>query len=201
MLLSLLLFAVLAARQAQALSGETETVCSALYSEYPDQLVWDPLGPNGIETALNATIYKTANTEYWNAESSSNRAACTFFPSNADQVSFAVGALNKHPTVNFALKCAGHNPNLGFSSVDSGVLIAFRPNSQHVSLSSDGKTVDVGAGAKWEDVYAALQPVNKAVVGGRLGDIGVTGFTIGGGLSYLSAQYVRLINISGGKSD
>lgn len=186
-----LFFTALAAQAARAISTETQSVCSELYSEYPDQVVWDPLGPNGVETALNASIYRTANTEYWNAESSSNRAACTFFPSNADEVSFAVGSLNDHPTVDFALKCAGHNPNLGFSSVDSGVLIAFRPNSQYVSLSPDRDTVEVGAGAKWEDIYAVVQPINKAVVGGRLGDIGVTGFTIGGGLSYLSAQYVR----------
>ncbi|KAJ9150677.1 FAD-binding, type 2 [Pleurostoma richardsiae] len=184
-----LLLILLVPQAVEAVSSDTLAVCSALYSEYPDQLVWDPLGPKGIATILNASVYNTANTEYWNAKSSSNRAACTFFPSNAEDVSFAVQTLNNYSAVGFALKCAGHNPNLGFSSVDGGVLIAFRPNSQYATPSADLQTVDVGAGAKWEDVYAVLQPFNKAVVGGRLGDIGVIGFTTGGGLSYLSSQY------------
>lgn len=171
-------------------SSDTDAVCEALYAKYPDLIVYNPLGPDSLETLGNASIYNTANTQYWNAKSSENRAACAFFPENAEQVSFAVTTLNQYPSVDFALKCAGHNPNLGFSSVDEGVLIAFRPNAQYAIPSADGSTIVLGAGAKWEDAYTALEPLGKAVVGGRLGDIGVSGFTIGGGLSYLSAQYV-----------
>jgi FAD/FMN-containing dehydrogenase len=49
--------------------------------------------------------------------------------------------------------------------------------------------VRVGAGAQWEDVYASLDPLGKSAVGGRLGNVGVSGFTLGGGLSHLSPQY------------
>jgi hypothetical protein len=38
-------------------------------------------------------------------------------------------------------------------------------------------------------VYEALDPLGKSAVGGRLGNVGVSGFTLGGGLSHLSPQY------------
>lgn len=173
-----------------AATNDSISACNVLYSAYPDITIWDPLGPNGGETSSNASVYNDAISKYWNAKSADNRAACAFFPYNAQDVSFAVKTLLKYPSVPFALKSGGHNPNLGFSSTNGGVLIAFRPNSAYAVPSADQSTIDVGAGAKWEDPYKALDPYNKAVVGGRLGDIGVTGFVLGGGLSYLSSQYV-----------
>ncbi|KAG8409112.1 hypothetical protein J3459_017770 [Metarhizium acridum] len=175
--------------EAAALTPETKAVCSGLYSKFPGQLVWDPAGPHATDTVSHASTYNAARFDYWNAASSKNRAGCAFFPSNADQVSVAVQLLNAYPTVRFALKGGGHNPNLGHSSVDQGVLIAFRPNSQYAIPSADGKTVEVGAGCKWEEVYSAFEPLGKTAVGGRLGDVGVAGFLLGGGLSYLSAQH------------
>lgn len=82
------------------------------------------------------------------SQAPTNWAACVFYPSNAQEVSIAVQELNKHPAVGFALKCGGHSPNLVFSSVDEGVLILFRPNSQYAYPSDDEETVDVGAGAR-----------------------------------------------------
>jgi hypothetical protein len=41
----------------------------------------------------------------------------------------------------------------------------------------------------WDDVYAALEPHGVIVVGGRVTGVGVGGFTLGGGYSWLSNQY------------
>lgn len=190
--MNLLLTALLWTLAEAAPPPDVSAVCSKLQSKYPELVIWDPVGCKGDETGASATTYKDALLDYFNAENSDNRAVCGFFPSNAEQVSFAVNTLNAYPSVKFALKSGGHNANLGFSSVDRGVLIAFRPNSQYAIPAPDGKTIDVGPGCKWEDVYTALEPLGRATVGGRLGDIGVMGFTLGGGLSYLSAQYVSL---------
>ncbi|VUC32592.1 unnamed protein product [Clonostachys rosea] len=170
-------------------SQNTFEVCDTLYASYPRNLVWDPLGPNASKTVLNSTLYYDTNVNYWNLRSKRNRAACVFYPSSAEEVSVAIKTLNKYPDVQFALKCSGHNPNLGFSSVNEGVLLAFDPNFKYSIPSADGTLVRVGAGAKWEDVYASLDSLGRAVVGGRLGNVGVTGFTLGGGLSHLSPQY------------
>lgn len=187
------LVATLLSVQADAatLAPDVKAVCTILHSQLPDKLVWDPIGPMGLQTLGGVGKYNEALLDYWNAKSAENRASCALFPSNANEVQVAVNALLKYPDVKFALKGGGHNPNLGFSSVNGGVLIAFRPNSQYARLSNDLKTIDVGAGCKWEDVYTVTQPFGKAVVGGRLGDVGAMGLTLGGGLSYLSAQYVR----------
>ena len=188
---SLLLLASIAAHHVSGLTSDVEAVCQRLYAQFSDKLVWDPLGPRGLTTISHTKLYKQAHFDYWNAENSLNRPACAFFPSSAEETSLAVASLNELPTAKFALKSGGHNGNFGFSSVDNGVLIAFRPNSQYVTPAADGKSVEVGSGCKWEDVYRALEPLGKTVVGGRFGDVGVTGLTLGGGFSYLSAQHVR----------
>ena len=43
-------------------------------------------------------------------------------------------------------------------------------------------TVTIGTGLIWDDVYAALDPHNLTVVGGRESGIGVGGFVLGGGI-------------------
>ncbi|KAJ6787440.1 hypothetical protein PWT90_03280 [Aphanocladium album] len=187
--LSVLAFFVVNIQAGYWPSDDTKAVCDALLKQYPKKLVWDPLGPYGVHTLLHASTYNAANFDYWNAANSLNRAACTFFPSTTDEVVFAVQTLNKHESAKFALKAGGHNPNLGFSSVSGGVLIAFRPNFQTAIPSADGSAVEIGAGCKWEDVYSILQKLGKTVTGGRLGDVGTTGLVLGGGLSYLSAQH------------
>lgn len=49
-----------------------------------------------------------------------------------------------------------------------------------IDVLEDGEVVRVGTGNRWKDVYAELQPLNKSVVGGRNGDVGVGGFLMGG---------------------
>ena len=46
----------------------------------------------------------------------------------------------------------------------------------------------VGVGSTWGSVYARLDPLQLSVNGGRAGDIGVGGLTLGGGISYLGLR-------------
>ncbi|KAE9393030.1 FAD-binding domain-containing protein, partial [Gymnopus androsaceus JB14] len=46
-----------------------------------------------------------------------------------------------------------------------------------------------GAGSRWRDVYAVLKPENLTTVGGRVGDVGVGGFLLGGGIGFLSTEH------------
>ncbi|PHH66888.1 hypothetical protein CDD81_5240 [Ophiocordyceps australis] len=171
------------------IDDDVEFVCDSLASKYPEHVIWDPVGPRGAETVMDASIYNRVLVDYWNAASAGNRPVCTFVPESAEQVSRAIKLLKEHGFARFALKGGGHNPNLGFSSVDKGVLISFRPNMMQAVPSSDGTTIEVGPGCKWEQLYEVLDPFGKSVVGGRLGDVGIMGFILGGGLSYLSAQH------------
>ncbi|PFH57011.1 hypothetical protein XA68_15617 [Ophiocordyceps unilateralis] len=179
----------LLSRASSSLPPDVENVCHLILSKYPSFLVWDPTGPWGFRTASQASMYNEAVTSYLSVASISQRPACILFPSNAAQVSYAVRLLNSHPGVRFGLKSGGHNGNLGFSTAPGGLLIAFRPNSRFAVPAPNGRSVLVGAGCKWKDVYEVLQPLGKAAVGARFDDVGVTGYILGGGLSYLSAQY------------
>ena len=71
--------------------------------------------------------------------------------------------------------------NIGFSST-TGVQIAMS-RLKDIQLSSDNKTVDVGAGCVWDDVYLALNGTGLNAPGGRVPGVGVAGFTLGGGTS------------------
>ncbi|GES63272.1 FAD-binding-domain-containing protein [Aspergillus terreus] len=184
----LLSLAVLASQAFGAASPDTIAVCQHLHTTYPDIVVWDPLSSYGAESILHAQDYSHAIHHYWNGVNAKNRPICVFFPSNAEEVSFAVQQLNKYPTAQFALKSGGHNFNTGVSSTDGGVLISFNENLSSINRTSDGN-FDVGPGARWGDVYEVAEQTNQVVVGGRLANIGVAGFTLGGGLSYYSAQY------------
>lgn len=51
-------------------------------------------------------------------------------------------------------------------------------------MSQDKKTADLGAGARWIDVYNQLDRSGVSASGARVPPVGVGGFTLGGGLSY-----------------
>lgn len=188
MLFALALSSLLTLSSASVVA-DTQAVCSYLYAKYPNYLAFDPLGSNSLQTLSNASVYNNINSVYWNAQNSQYRAACAFFPGNAQQVSDAVKILNQFPSVPYALKSGGHQPAPGFSATNGGVLISFEPNMAATVRSDDGKHFFVGPGARWGDVYNVTGRTNQIVVGGRLGHIGVAGLTLGGGLSYYSAQY------------
>jgi FAD/FMN-containing dehydrogenase len=84
----------------------------------------------------------------------------------------------------FAIKGGGHSLNPGFSST-SGIHISLR-RMNDIVIHEDSKTVEIGAGLTWLDVYRFLTPKGINVVGGRLAKIGVAGFMLGGGDSSLS---------------
>ncbi|KAG8724003.1 hypothetical protein FRC09_000811 [Ceratobasidium sp. 395] len=94
----------------------------------------------------------------------------------------------------FGIRSGGHATNPGFSSTPGVQIALFKLNevTYHAGpVSADGSvgTVDIGSGLIWDDVYAALEPYNVTVVGARATGIGVGGFVLGGGYSWLSNQY------------
>ncbi|KAG2063990.1 FAD-binding domain-containing protein [Suillus decipiens] len=112
--------------------------------------------------------------------------ACSFEPANVQDVGIALKLLAKDQTP-FAIRGGGHSANPGFSSTP-GVLIAMRLFSQ-VVYDQNAQTATIGMGLIWDDVYSALGQYNVTVVGGRSSGVGVGGFVLGGGYSYLSNEY------------
>jgi FAD/FMN-containing dehydrogenase len=107
-------------------------------------------------------------------------------PESARNVSIAV-LLARSTQCPFATKSGGHAAFTGASNIEGGISISLEKLNE-VSISTDWTAV-VGAGNVWRDVYTALQPTNVTVIGGRVSNIGVSGLTTGGGISFFSNVY------------
>ncbi|KAI0794889.1 FAD-binding domain-containing protein [Abortiporus biennis] len=130
------------------------------------------------------SVHYTEDISHW-AWSSSEVAACSVEPGTAEDVSTILKILGSTQTP-FAIKGGGHASNPGFSSTE-GVQIAMTRFSE-VTYDEASQSAVVGAGLVWDDVYSALAPHNVNVVGGRVSGVGVAGFSLGGGYSWLSNE-------------
>ncbi|PBK85371.1 FAD dependent oxidoreductase [Armillaria gallica] len=126
-----------------------------------------------------------ADNEHY-ATSSSQVSRCSVEPGSAEDVGITLGILGKTKTP-FGIKGGGHATNPGFSST-TGVQIAMTRFNE-VTYDPATQTAVIGAGNIWDDVYEILDAQGVNVVGGRVTGIGVAGFTLGGGYSWLSNQY------------
>jgi FAD/FMN-containing dehydrogenase len=60
-----------------------------------------------------------------------------------------------------------------------------------VVYNAASKTVQIGTGLVWDDVYEALEQYNVNIVGGRVSGVGVAGFTLGGGNGIFALRLLR----------
>jgi len=90
----------------------------------------------------------------------------------------------------FAVKSGGHNPNKNFASVKDGPLIS-TASLNEVLFDNVAQTVRVGPGNRWEDVIDALEGTGMTVVGGRIGEVGVGGYVVGG--KYYVHFHIRVL--------
>ena len=86
----------------------------------------------------------------------------------------------------YAIKSGGHTTNPGWSST-TGVQIS---TSRFNTAVYDPKTglARVGTGQESENAYSKLEPFNVSIAAGRVAGVGVGGFTLGGGYSWLTNQ-------------
>ncbi|KAI1439456.1 hypothetical protein F5Y02DRAFT_405736 [Annulohypoxylon stygium] len=149
-----------------------QQACETLASQYPDRLHYD--GSDG-----NFTI--------WDQKQLETVYVCRVEPTSAEEVSQVLQVL-VDSWCKFAVKCGGHSRypddsvSLGGVTIDLGLL-----NSTVVS--DDQTTARIGGGSLTRQAFAALDEFGLGYVGGRVGQVGMGGFTLGGGTSVLSAKY------------
>lgn len=116
------------------------------------------------------TEYIAAVQSYFSVQQESMHPACIVRPENVQDVSSAVNALvqlhNRGETCLFAVRSGGHTSWPGASNTEGGAVIDLRLLNA-VDVSADRKTVAVGVGATWGDVYEVLDPLGLSVNGGR----------------------------------
>jgi FAD/FMN-containing dehydrogenase len=134
-------------------------------------------GSISIELPSSAA-YSADQLQYWSTSCGDMKPTCILAPTSTEQVATVVKALLE-TNETFAVKSGGHNPNNYFASVDGGPLISTK-NLNQVVLDSTSETVLVGPGNRWEDVLELLDGSGYTVVGGRIGNVGVGGYILGG---------------------
>lgn len=134
---------------------------------------------------------------YWDQQEQSIIPAAIATPSTTADVQTAIRILALHLShskitedrgqLRFAVRSGGHSPVPGEANVAGGIVLDLQA-LKNVSLAPDKRSVHVGPGARWHDVYTALAAHKLAVVGGRASTVGVAGLLLGGGISFFSPR-------------
>ncbi|KAL9578404.1 MAG: hypothetical protein Q9212_005735 [Teloschistes hypoglaucus] len=166
-------------------TGHCIANCRALQVAFPRNVYYN-------QTAAYSESLKS----YWSQQEQNLSPNCILSPQNTEDVSKAIRILSRYNTAGnsttaacqFAIRGAGHSPWAGSANIENGVTIDMR-SIKAVKVNSSGKTVSIGAGARWSDVYRVLDAVGLGAAGGRIADVGVGGLITGGGMSYFAPKY------------
>ncbi|KAL7623129.1 hypothetical protein AAE478_006810 [Parahypoxylon ruwenzoriense] len=131
--------------------------------------------------------FNAEQSRYWSTFCGDLKPTCILEPETTEEVAAIVSILHENNET-FAIKSGGHNPNNYFASVDDGPLISTRRLNE-VIFDAASKTVRVGPGNRWDEVGEQLDNTGYTVVGGRIGNVGVGGYLLGNGLSFMSTEY------------
>lgn len=146
----------------------------------------DSLGIQGSVLTPSSPSYETAIQR--NSLTSVLKPAFIIVPTSPDDVALALKfARSQNPPLEIAVKGGGCHTSSASSS--EGGLVIDLSGLKSVKVSDDRKTISVGGGALWGDVYVEADKHDVAVVGGSVHFVGVAGLTLGGGYSNLSGKY------------
>jgi FAD/FMN-containing dehydrogenase len=96
----------------------------------------------------------------------------------------AVLAAHRH-ALPFAVQATGHGTHVAH---DDALLVRTGAMST-VLVDPDRRIARVGPGVRWRDVLRAAAPFGLAPLSGSSPDVGVIGYTLGGGLGWLARRY------------
>jgi hypothetical protein len=106
-----------------------------------------------------------------------------FAVENARDVEEAVGHAETHGH-EYAIQSTGH----GLTTATTGVLISTRRMNE-VEVDPGSRTARAEAGAVWQQVIEKAAPHGLVPLSGDASDVGVVGYTLGGGFSVLAREF------------
>ncbi len=112
------------------------------------------------------------------------RPAAIAVPEDAEGVAAAVRYARSRE-LRVAPQTTGHNA-LPLGSLEDTLLVR-TTDLRSVEIDATAQSARTGAGARWEDVVPAASDAGLAALHGSSPDVGVTGYTLGGGMGW----YVR----------
>lgn len=129
-------------------------------------------------------LYSKELSSFWSLQQSEVHPACVFFPEGSQHISEAL-KISRNTYCPFAVKSGGHVPFAGASNIADGITIDLSRMNE-ISINKNNGTVFIEPGNTWLDIYRRLADENLTVVGGRIGEVGIGGLTLGGGISFFS---------------
>ncbi|KAF5360205.1 hypothetical protein D9757_011415 [Collybiopsis confluens] len=187
----------------ESLRVRAEESCNKLKAILPSSRVFFASDPS----------YETQQSSYYTASQGSLTPTCRVLPRGTEEVSKILKLATREEErqgedggCHFAVRTGGHMSwsgasNIGLEgfTIDLQGLMLEREEGQgeehgsdvRAKVSKDNKVVSISAGARWRDVYSVLKPENLSTVGGRVGDVGVGGYSAGpvwGGSQFYSIE-------------
>lgn len=107
-------------------------------------------------------------------------------PENADEVATAVAEARRRG-LDVVVQATGHNAS-ALGDLD-GTLLVNTSRLTGVEIDAAARRVRVGAATKWEKVTPALSDLGLAGLHGSSPDVGVVGYSLGGGIGWLARKH------------
>ncbi|KDQ27404.1 hypothetical protein PLEOSDRAFT_1104095 [Pleurotus ostreatus PC15] len=151
---------------------------------------------NSLEAVLVSSVilypgssgYTDQLGSYYSLDQATQRPACRIAPSTAEDVALIV----KYATASrceFAVRSGGHMSWEGSSNIGHNGFTIDLEGLKLMELQDGGETLSIAPGLIWGEVYAFLKPHGLHTVGARSPGVGVGGFLLGGGVSFLSTEH------------
>ncbi|KAL2869043.1 FAD-binding oxidoreductase [Aspergillus lucknowensis] len=162
--------------QASATSVQQVARCALLAARFPDATL-----PQDNSTS---SPYYTERTSFW-SWTEWLEPTCVFLPNSTQQVSEAVIIFTDYDCP-FAIRGGGHSAIRGAANIDDGIMVNMK-RIRDLDFSPDNKTITIGMGYTWAEVYEIVEPLGYMVPGGRFAGVG-TGLALGAGVSYFANE-------------
>ena len=142
-------------------------------------------------TTTPTSLILPSDPEWANARHSFNLAidmqpAAVAFPHDVRDVVAVIDHAREHG-LRVAPQATGHNPG-PLGSLGQTILVDVS-EMQDVSIDPIAQRVRVGAGVKWEKVTPGLSEHGLAGLHGSSPDVGIAGYSLGGGMGWLARKY------------
>jgi FAD/FMN-containing dehydrogenase len=115
------------------------------------------------------------------------RPSAVVFPVDERDVIAAVDYAREHG-LRVAPQATGHNAGPLVGSLEDTILVHVSELNE-VSIDASARRVRVGAGVKWERVSPQLSELGLAGLHGSSPDVGIAGYSLGGGMGWLARKY------------
>ncbi len=148
-----------------------------------------PRAASGLAGRIAGAVLTPADAGYHDLRRAWNRSyehqpALIVVPSDVADVGVAVSHAAAHE-MPVAIQATGH----GVVQTADGAMLVLTRDLDEVTVDADAWTARIGAGAKWDRVLGPATDAGLAPLLGSTPDVSAVGYTLGGGMGWLSRKY------------